>query len=97
MKVNWTEPARDRLAEIEDYIAEESPERAVRFVLELIEQTDKLAEFPESGRIVPEDEKQTARELIHEGYRILYKIEGGAVYILSVFEGSRLLRVDDLK
>jgi toxin ParE1/3/4 len=97
MKVLWTEPARDRLAEVEEYIAQDSPERAVSFVLELIEQTDKLVEFPESGRIVPEDENQAARELIHKGYRILYKIDGGSVYILSVFEGSRLLRTDDLK
>ena len=97
MKVIWTEPARNRLVEVEEYIAQDSPERAVSFVLELMEQTDKLADFPESGRTIPEDEKQTTRELIHEGYRILYKIEDGAVYIMSVFEGSRLLRADDLK
>jgi len=32
---------------------------------------DRLA----AGRIVPEDEEHTRRELIHEGYRILYRVE----------------------
>ena len=97
MKVIWSEPALDRLAEIEEYIAQDSSERAESFVLELVEQTDKLTKFPKSGRIVSEDEKQTVRELIHEGYRILYKIMDGSVYVLSVFEGSRLIRITDLK
>jgi toxin ParE1/3/4 len=97
MKVVWTEPARDRLVEVEEYIAQDSPERAVSFVLELMEQVDKLADFPESGRVVPEDEEQIRREVIHEGYRIIYRVNGTSVYILSVFEGSRLIRKDDLK
>ena len=97
MNLGWTEPARDRLVEVEAYIAQDVPERGVNFVLELLEQTEKLAKFPDSGRIGPEDERQTARELIHEGYRIIYRIEGTTMYILSVFEGLRLLRLADLK
>ncbi|MGK5082380.1 type II toxin-antitoxin system RelE/ParE family toxin [Bdellovibrionota bacterium FG-1] len=97
MKVVWTEPARDRLVEIEDFIAQDSPDRAVSFVLELIEQADKLVDFPDSGRFVPEDEKQVARELIYEGYRIIYCVRERSVYVLSVFEGSRLFRPTDLK
>ncbi|MGK5087866.1 type II toxin-antitoxin system RelE/ParE family toxin [Bdellovibrionota bacterium FG-2] len=97
MKVIWTEPARDRLIEIEEYIEQDSPERAVSFVLELMVQTEALANFPESGRIVSEDETQSARELIYKGYRIIYRIGNSSIYILSVFEGSRLIRRDDLK
>ncbi len=97
MKVIWTEPARDRLVEIEEYIEQNSPERAVSFVLELMEQAETLANFPESGRIVVEDETQSARELIYKGYRIIYRIDNSSVYVLSVFEGSRLMRRDDLK
>lgn len=97
MKVIWTKKAIFRLEEIEDYIAASSPTRAISFVSELMDQADSLAKFPESGRIVPEDEMQTRRELIYEGYRIIYRIENTSIYILSVFEGSRLIRVNDLK
>jgi plasmid stabilization system protein ParE len=97
MKVIWTRKAFTRLTEIEDYIAEDSPARAAEFVMELVDETDKLAKFPEAGRLVPEDDEGLRRELIHEGYRIIYRTDGGTVYILSVFEGSRLVRRDDLE
>ncbi len=97
MKVIWTQKALLRLEEIEEYIAIDSPDRAVDFVSELMNQADTLAEFPKSGRIVIEDDEQTRRELIYSGYRIIYRVESAAVYILSVFEGSRLIRVSDLK
>lgn len=57
-----------------------------------MDQADTLAKFPESGRAVPEDEERLRRELIFEGYRIIYRVENTVVYILSVFEGSRLIR-----
>ncbi len=97
MKVVWTRKAYTRLAEIEDYIATDAPERACSFVSELIDRADTLAKFSEAGRLVPEDSERLRRELIHEGYRIIYRIEDNAVYILSVFEGSRLTRDDDFK
>lgn len=97
MKVIWTMKALTRLTEIEDYIAADSPTRAISFVSELMDQADRLAKFPESGRLVPEDDEQLRHEIIHEGYRIIYQIEKNAVYVLSVFEGSRLIRSDDLK
>ena len=62
-----------------------------------MDQADSLSEFPESGRVVPEDEEQLRRELIYQGYRIIYRLMEKNVYILSVFEGSRLIRSDDLK
>ena len=97
MKVIWTIKALTRLTEIEDFIATDSPSRAISFVSELMDQTDRLAKFPNSGRLVPEDEEQLRYEVIFESYRIIYQIENDAVYILSVFEGSRLIRPDDLK
>lgn len=97
MKVIWTHKALSRLEEVEIYIAADSPARAISFVTELMDQADTLAKFPKSGRVVPEDEEQIRRELIHEGYRIIYRIDSDFVYILSVFEGSRLIRMDDIK
>jgi toxin ParE1/3/4 len=97
VKVIWTQNAVTRLTEIEDFIAIDSSERAVSFVLELMDQADTLASFPDSGRIVPEDVEGRRRELIYQGYRIIYQVDKESVFILSVFEGSRLLRSDDLK
>jgi toxin ParE1/3/4 len=44
------------------------------FGYELISETDRLQEFPEIGRIVPEFANGTIREIILRPYRILYRI-----------------------
>jgi plasmid stabilization system protein ParE len=97
MNVFWTSNALARLQEIEDYISADSPKRAADFITKLMNCADTLAAYPEAGRIVPEDEDQLRRELLYKGYRIIYRFDTEVVYILSVFEGSRLVRVEDFK
>jgi len=52
-----------------------------------------LTENPRSGRVVPETGNPAIRELIYRGYRVVYRIKGDDLEILSVFEGHRLLRL----
>jgi plasmid stabilization system protein ParE len=63
------------LAEIVEYIARDNPAAAARFGQELVAHTRKLEKFPEIGRVVPEFQIQTLRELIHGAYRIVYQID----------------------
>jgi plasmid stabilization system protein ParE len=64
--VRWAEPARDDLAEIYDFIARDSPGAALALVERILQATEQLASFPESGRLVPEFPELTYRELIVE-------------------------------
>jgi plasmid stabilization system protein ParE len=50
----WSPAARDDLHNIIVFIACDNPERAMSFGYELISDTDRLQQFPELGRIVPE-------------------------------------------
>jgi plasmid stabilization system protein ParE len=50
--------------------------------------------YPESGRVVPELNRPTVRELIRGSYRIVYRLEPDAVRILTVVHASRLLPAD---
>lgn len=54
MKVEWSPLALDRVSEIARYIAKDNPDAAERWVNELFDAVERLADFPESGRIVPE-------------------------------------------
>jgi toxin ParE1/3/4 len=45
------------------------------FGYELISETDRLQEFPELGRIVPEYRRNDIREIIFRPYRIVYRID----------------------
>jgi len=44
------------------------------FGYELITETDRLQEFPELGRIVPEYRTADIREIIFRTYRIVYRV-----------------------
>lgn len=96
MRVTWSREASENLAEIEDFIARDSRERAVRFVDALIDHAETiLADNPRSGRVVPEISNPNIRELIYRGYRIVYRFKGDVLEILTVFEGHRLLRLSE--
>jgi len=94
--VIWSLEASENLVEIEEFIARDSLERAVRFVDSLIDHAvTMLTDNPRSGRVVPETGNPDIRELIYRGYRIVYRRRGDALEILTVFEGHRLLRLDE--
>lgn len=96
-KIRWTSPARADLFEIVDYISIDRPETANR-ILERLEKTVSGLRFsPMRGRVVPELEKVgyvLYRELIMKPWRIIYKIEGTAVYVMSVLDARR--NVEDI-
>lgn len=96
MIVIWSQEAEENLVDIEDFIARDSVERAIQFVDAIIDQTEAiLADNPRSGRVVPEIGNPYIRELIYRGYRIVYRLNGDQIEILTVFEGHRLLRLNE--
>ncbi|MDO9307489.1 MAG: type II toxin-antitoxin system RelE/ParE family toxin [Deltaproteobacteria bacterium] len=96
MSITWSQEAGGNLLEIEDFIARDSLERAVRFVDALIDHVEAiLTDNPRSGRTVPEIGNPDIRELIYRGYRIVYRLDGDRIDILTVFEGHRLLRLNE--
>ncbi len=74
VKIVWSKTALLDLKNIFDYIAKDSKYYAVRFVDRIIVSVDQLENFPYSGRIVPEKNNETIREIIFGNYRIFYKI-----------------------
>lgn len=89
MNVVWTEPATADLDAIHDHIFVNSPLNAVRFVEALLAAVDPLGDFPAIGRAVPEAGRSDIRELAHQRYRIVYRMEPDRVAILAVIHGSR--------
>ncbi len=93
-KVSWTTKASLNLQAIHDDIAPDSRFYALRFVRGLIQATRKLEEFPSSGRMVPELPQRGFREVIHRGYRIVYRIRqpDDDIEVLAVLHGARDLK-----
>jgi len=64
VKVLWTESALSQLQAIHDYIAETSPEYALRMIDRLTRRSIQIADFPFSGRVVPEYELNEVQSLL---------------------------------
>lgn len=84
MKIVWTTTALRRVADIAAEIEHDAPDRARDLVSRLFDKVERLAEFPEMGRIVPEVGKPHVREIFLEPYRIVYGIKGSVISIRTV-------------
>jgi toxin ParE1/3/4 len=91
-QVIWTEPALSDLDAIAEYIALDKPSAAVNLVQKVFSSTDRLEQFPESGRKPPELKKARYLEIIVNPCRIFYRIEDDKIYILYVMRSERTLR-----
>lgn len=89
VKVIWSPKSLDDIDLIAEYIARDSPRRACLFVGRLIKAVERLEEFPQSGRIIPEVGDEFRREVIFGSFRIMYRIEGKSIWITGVVHGSR--------
>jgi toxin ParE1/3/4 len=90
-RVGWSRRALSDLEGIAEYIAADSPTYARNVIKKILSQTRMLAQFPRSGRIVPEYDHENVRELIVYSYRIIYQLQENEVVIAAVVHGRRSL------
>ena len=86
--VKISKPARNDLKQIYKYIARDSSYYAREVIQSIIQQIKKLEKFPNIGRMVPEQHDQNIREIIHNSYRIVYRING-MVEIATIIHAKR--------
>jgi plasmid stabilization system protein ParE len=89
MRVEWSDVARNDLDDLVRYISRDSAFYARRFGEKVVLATRRLKVFPESGRMIPEAGDKSLREIIVQGYRVMYRLESDRVLILAVMHGSR--------
>lgn len=97
MAVIWTARARDDLADIFRFIALDNRQAAERWIGRLIERAELAATLPLGGRIVPELGRDDVREVFERTYRIVYRVTGKEIRVLTVFEGHRRLRPREIE
>ena len=67
-----------------------------RVVAEIVERVETLADHPELGRVVPEFEQPSLRELIHSPFRIVYRRDPDLVRVVRIWRGERRLGLSRL-
>ena len=93
-RVVWLPLAVQRVTQIAQHIARDRPGAASKWVDAVFAAVTPLAQFPESGRVVPEVGRTEIREVFHGEYRIVYKVEPRRVAVLTVRHGRRRFRLE---
>jgi toxin ParE1/3/4 len=89
--VRWSPQAISDVQAIAEYIERDSPFYAKAVVTKIMDSTRQLAEFPFSGRVVPELMDDKLREHIVFQYRVIYRVHDEQVTITAVIHGKRML------
>ncbi|MBK8966169.1 type II toxin-antitoxin system RelE/ParE family toxin [candidate division KSB1 bacterium] len=91
-KIVWTNRATDDLYSVYDTLSAFSDTRAETVTEEIINNIHQLERFPRMGRIVPELNIESIRELLIHRYRVVYSItDATQIQILAVRHSSRPL------
>lgn len=90
--VRWSHTAASDLEEICAYIGRDSLRYASLFAQRLIASTRRIGQFPEFGRMVPEYCDPAIREVIYQGYRVVYRLRAEAVEIVQICHAAKRLR-----
>ena len=70
-------------------------ESAGQLADDIVRRGRQLSDFPRSGRIIPEFQLQNLREVLEQGYRILYEVFPDRVEIFGVISSRQdLVRPD---
>jgi len=90
-KLIWSPSARLDLKDLARFIAEDSSFAAERFAKNVFQTVERLIDFPESGRTVPEFDDPTIREVIRRPCRIIYRVNHTkeTVEIVRVWHAAR--------
>jgi addiction module RelE/StbE family toxin len=90
-KLIWSPQAIEDLQAIAEYIARDSTIYAESTVERIFQAPERLTQFPKLGRIVPEKNDESVREIFVFQYRIIYEILASEIHVLTVVHGKRII------
>lgn len=91
IQLEWSNEALEDIESIATYIEKDSPFYAKSVVSQFFEKAEIIKDFVELGRIVPELNDSTIREIFVYSYRLIYKIDSNTILFVAVIHGKRLL------
>lgn len=96
MVIVWSNPARNDLRLIFQYIANDSPRYASRVIQDIVDKVGTFVELPKIGRVVPEIGEENVREIGMYSYRIMYELHGDTITVHGVIHKRRHFKAENL-
>lgn len=97
MKITWAPRAKRRAGEYGEHIAQDNEEAAHAWLVGIFEEVERLKDFPEQGRVVPELGRPDVREFFYMSHRIIYKVGSRRIRIVTIRHGRQLLDKKEIK
>ena len=94
-EITWTTQSLDDIESISQFISRDSHYYASLFAQNIFDKVKILEIFPWTGRIVPESDSESIREIFHGSYRIIYRIEHEQAEILTIHHGAQILDIPE--
>jgi toxin ParE1/3/4 len=95
-ELRWSPEALDDIQAIAAHIERDSHWYASTVTTRFFRVAKNLAEFAESGRVVPELDEQDVREGFVYSYRMIYQILDDHVMMLTIFHMKQLLTPESI-
>ncbi len=98
--MQWSASGLDRLIEILDFLAKDSPPAARRVVDDLLARVESLAEYPRIGLVFSEESGPDLRRLILGKFIVVYQVQEAkrTVSVIAVRHSrQRPLTLEDLE
>src|SRR5438128_123953 len=89
--VTWSPRAIRDLDDICEYIARDSDYYARQVGREIVALIESIPDHPRMGWSVPEYDRDDIRERLVHNYRIIYRLRGECIEIVTIIHGARLL------
>ena len=96
MNVVWTPLAESQVADAFAYIAADRPATALKWFERLVRSVGSLSLLPDQGRMVPESDRESIREVLVAPYRVVYHRDAEAVVILTAQHERRDLDLEGI-
>ena len=88
-RLKWSPEAVEDIESIARYIEKDSAFYAKAVVRKIVETAERLREFPEMGRIVPELGRKDIREIIIYSYRMVYQLTEKQILVVAIIHAKR--------
>lgn len=90
LRVCFTPAGRAQFLAALQYIAADNPTAAAELRDRAAASLARLADFPESGHVLPEFPDLPFREVVIAPYRFFYRLKGETVWVVAVWHGAQL-------
>ena len=87
----WSKRASADLRATGRFIARRSRKASEAWIERLVLRAGDASVIPLAARVVPECARTVVREVFLRSYGIVYRVDDGGIFVLTVFEGHRLM------